>query len=148
MIVPLPIGAFFLTLVGDVLYWQGHDAFWYRFSSVCIRVGICFALLAAVFGAVEYFGVKMSAAGGRTATWHAVLNVTAVALYAASWWLRRDDAAVGDKFSLPMALAVVAFLILGTSGWLGGKLSYHHKVGVVEKGDPEATEIGMRETAS
>jgi len=148
-IVPVPIGAFFLALVGDILHLSGRDPNWYRFSSFCIAVGIVTALLAAVFGAIEYFGVKMSAAGARIATWHAILNVTVVALYAVSWWMRRNDAVLGNaRFSLAMTLAVVAFLMLGVSGWLGGNLAYHHKVGVVEKKDPEATEIGMRESAS
>ncbi|HYK41700.1 MAG TPA: DUF2231 domain-containing protein [Thermoanaerobaculia bacterium] len=148
MIVPLPIGAFFLALVGDILHLSGRDPFWYRFASFCIVVGIVTALLAAVFGAIEYFGVEMSPAGRRVATWHAILNVTVVVLYAVSWWMRRNDAALGnDRFSLAMGLAVVAFLMLGVSGWLGGNLSYHHKIGVVEKLDQKATEIGMRESA-
>jgi uncharacterized membrane protein len=44
-----------------------------------------------------------------------------------------------------MGLAILAFLLLGVSGWLGGNLSYLHKVGVVEDEDPEAREIGLRE---
>lgn len=148
MLVPLPIGAFFLALLGDVVHLSGRDPFWYRFAFVAIGVGVVTALLAALFGAIEYFGVKMSAAGGRIATWHAVLNVTAVVLYAASFWMRRDNAALGtERFTLVFGLAAVGFVLLGVSGWLGGNLAYHHKVGVVEKADPEATEIGMREAA-
>ncbi len=148
MLVPLPIGAFFLALLADLFHLPARDPFWYRFAFVAIGIGIITALLSAVFGAVEYFGVRMSAAGGRIATWHAVLNVTVVVLYAASWFLRRHDAALGtDRFPLVFGLAVVGFVLLGVSGWLGGNLAYHHKVGVVEKADPEATEIGMREPA-
>lgn len=76
------------------------------------------ALIAAVVGTIEYFGVRMSAAGRRVATWHAGLNVTNVALYSVSWWLRRHDAALGtERFVPAMAIAVVAFLLLGVSGW-------------------------------
>jgi hypothetical protein len=35
--------------------------------------------------------------------------------------------------------------MLGVSGWIGGKMSYEHRIGVVEWADPEAREIGMRE---
>jgi uncharacterized membrane protein len=148
MLVPLPIGAFFLALVGDIVHLSGRDPFWYRFAFVCIGVGVLTALLAAIFGAIEYFGVRMSAAGARIATWHAILNVTVVLLYAISWWLRRNDAALAnDRFTAAFGLADDGFVLLGVSGWLGGNLSYHHKVGVVEKKDPEATEIGMREGA-
>jgi uncharacterized membrane protein len=149
MLVPLPIGAFFLALVGDIAYSSTANAFWYRFSCVCIGVGIVTALVAAVFGALEYFSVKMSASGGRLATRHAVLNVTAVGVYAVSFFLRRHDAAFQtDRWPVAFGLAVLGFLLLGVSGWLGGKLSYEHKVGVVENFDPEATEIGKREKAS
>jgi uncharacterized membrane protein len=146
MVVPVPIGAFVLALIGDVAQTRTADVFWYRFSFVCIGIGIVSALLAAVFGIVEYFGVKMSAKGGRIATWHGVLNVTAVVLYLVSFLVRRHDAALhNERWPLAMGTALVAFVILGVSGWLGGKLSFEHKVGVVESLDPEATEIGRRE---
>ncbi len=53
---------------------------------------------------------------------------------------------VGPFFgSIAFVLEVLAFAALGLSGWLGGELSYKHKVGVSEHDDPEATEIGMSE---
>lgn len=147
MIVPIPIGAYFLALVGDIVHTATADAFWYRFSSVCIFAGILSALLAAVLGLIEYFGVTMSARGRRIAGWHARLNVAVTLLYALSYWFRRDDAALQtDRWPLAMGLAVLGFLLLGVSGWLGGNLSYHHKVGVAEDRDAEALEIGMRES--
>ena len=153
MLVPLPIGAFFIALIGDILHVASRDDFrahfWYDVSIWTIAIGIATALLAAVFGAVEYFGVRMSAAGRRIATWHALLNVSVLILYAASLLLRRHGAAFRtDRWPIAFGLAIVAFLLLGASGWLGGKLSYVHKVGVVERADPEATEIGIRESAS
>ena len=90
----------------------------------------------------------MSAKGGKIAIWHGVLNVTAVVLYVVSFLLRRYDAALQhERWPLAMAIALAALVILGVSGWLGGKLSFGHKVGVVEKLDPEATEIGMRKVS-
>lgn len=146
MIVPIPIGAFFLAVAGDLTHAATSDPFWYRFSYVCIGAGLAFALLAAVFGIIEYFGVKMSAPGRRLAAWHARLNVAVILLYAVSFWLRRDGAALAtDRWPLAMWTSLLAFVLLGLSGWLGGNLSYHHKVGVVENKDPEALEIGMHE---
>ncbi|MFN2385029.1 MAG: DUF2231 domain-containing protein [Thermoanaerobaculia bacterium] len=146
MLVPIPIGAFFLALIGDVIHAGGSDPFWYRFSYVCIGAGLAFALLAAVFGLIEYFGVTMSARGKRLAAWHARLNVAVVVLYALSFWMRRGDAALETgRWPLALGTSILGFALLGVSGWLGGNLSYHHKVGVVENKDPEALEIGMRE---
>jgi uncharacterized membrane protein len=146
MIVPIPIGAFFLAFAGDIAHAATADAFWYRFSYVCIGAGLLFAALAAVFGIIEYVGVQMSAPGKKLAGWHARFNVAVILLYGVSFWLRRGDGALGtDRWPLAMGLAILAFLLLGVSGWLGGNLSYLHKVGVVEDEDPEAREIGLRE---
>jgi uncharacterized membrane protein len=144
--VPLPIGAFFLALVADVTHAVTKNPFFYDAAMFAIGVGIVTALLAAVLGLVDYFGVKMSAAGRRLATIHLFINVVAVVLYAISWLMRRDHGALDTaRWPLAFGLAVVPFLMLGISGWIGRKMSYEHKVGVVEWIDPEAREIGMNE---
>jgi uncharacterized membrane protein len=146
-LVPLPIGAFFLAFVADVTHAVTKNSFFYDAAVFAIGVGIVTALLAAVLGLVDYFGVKMSAAGRRLATIHLCLNVVAVVLYAISWLMRRDHGALDTaRWPLAFGLAVVPFLMLGISGWIGGKMSYEHKVGVVEWIDPEAREIGMKES--
>jgi uncharacterized membrane protein len=134
MIVPIPIGAFTLALLGDILHTVSpEDPFWYEFSYACIGVGVLFALFAAVAGAIDYFGVRMSAKAFRIATVHALLNLTVVALYGVSLLLRRNDAAMGeDRWPYAFGLAALGFVLLGVSGWLGGKLAYEHRVGVIE----------------
>jgi len=132
MLVPLPIGAFFLALVGDLVHLSGRDAFWYHLSFVAIGIGVVTALIAAVFGLIDLVGVPMGRSAHRLAITHAVLNVTIVVLYAVSWWMRRDDRALGNaSFTPAFGIAVLAFLMLGVSGWLGGELSYRHRVGVL-----------------
>ncbi len=67
-------------------------------------------------------------------------------LYAFNSYLRRNNGALHTgRWTLAFGLEVLTFLALGVSGWLGGKIAYEHKVGVVENQDPEATEIGRRE---
>src|SRR5205823_3082299 len=93
-----------------------------------------------------YLGVNMSAAGKKIATIHMVLNVSIVSLYTVNWLLRRDGGALDTgRWPLAFGLELVTFLALLLSGWLGGKLSYEHKVGVVEWTDSEANAIGQRE---
>jgi uncharacterized membrane protein len=145
-LVPLPIGAFFIALVADVTHAVTKNPLFYDFAQFAIGVGIVTALAAAVLGLIDYFGVKMSAAGGRLATIHMLINIVAVVLYAISWLLRRSHGALDTpRWPLAFGLEILPFLMLGVSGWLGGKMSYEHKVGVVEWIDPEAREIGMRE---
>jgi Predicted membrane protein len=80
-LVSLPIGAFFLVLVGDIAHARTDADFWYAFSFVCLGAGILMALVAAIAGFVDYFGVRMSDAGFRAARIHMVLNLTGVVLY-------------------------------------------------------------------
>lgn len=145
-VVPLPIGSFFVALTADVAHVVSKKPLFYDIAHFAIGIGIVTALLAAVLGLIDYFGVRMSAAGRRLATIHMLINVTAVVLYAISWLMRRDHAALDTpRWPFALGLAVLPFLMLGVSGWIGGKMSYEHKVGVVEWIDPEAREIGMRE---
>ena len=143
MLVPIPIGAFFVALVGDILHTsRPEDPFWYDLSFTCIGIGLVFALTAAVFGAIDYLGVRMGGQAFRLATLHAVLNVSMSILYAASFLLRRNNAAMAPgRWPAAMGLAVAAFVLLGVSGWIGGKLAYEHRVGVVEA----PPETGARE---
>ncbi|HEV8267023.1 MAG TPA: DUF2231 domain-containing protein [Thermoanaerobaculia bacterium] len=144
--VSLPIGCFFLLFVGDVAQTLTHQPFWYRFSFVCLGAGILTALVAALFGFIDYFTVKMSAAAGRTATIHMVINLVGVVLYTVNFFVRRDSGALNnDLWPLAFGLEVVTFLALGVSGWLGGKLVFHHEVGVIEEVDPEAARITHQE---
>ena len=148
-LVPLPIGSFFLALVADVLHQATKNGFWYDVAEFAIGVGIVTALCAAIFGFIDFFGVEMSQAGWRLAKWHMGINLTAVALYALGFWLRWNHGALGtERWTAAFGLEIVPFLLLGISGWLGGKMSYEHKVGVVENADPEATQLGQKEAKS
>ena len=133
-LVPIPIGAFFLVLVGDVAHAiTPNDPFWYDLSFTCLGVGLITAVLAAVFGAIDYLGVPMSRKAFQIATWHAAANGTALIFMAGTFLLRRHgDAAVGPRWPVAFALFLIGFTILGVGGWIGGKLAYEHRVGVVE----------------
>ena len=145
MLVPIPIGAFFIALIGDILHTlRPEDPFWYGVSFTCIGIGLLFALTAAVFGAIDYLGLQMSSRAFRLATWHAVLNVFMALAYAASFLLRRQNGAVTpNRWPLALGFALVGFGLLCVSGWIGGKLAYEHRVGVLEA-PPEAPEARPR----
>lgn len=150
MIVPIPIGAFALALLGDVLHTVSpEDPFWYEFSYACIGVGVLFALLAAVAGAIDYFGVRMSAKAFRTATIHGLLNLAVVILYGISFLLRRNEGAMpADRWPLALGLAALGFVLLGMSGWQGGKLAYEHRVGMIEPAENPPADARKTRAAS
>jgi hypothetical protein len=119
--------------------------FWYQFpSSASGRASS--RPRSGDFGFVDYFGVRMSAHAEKLATIHMVINLCGVVLYAFNFLLRRNGAALHtNRWPWVFGLELITFAALGVSGWIGGDLSYEHKVGVVEWTDEEANEIGRQE---
>jgi uncharacterized membrane protein len=145
LLVPAPIGAFFLVLVGDIAHAATHDPFWYRFSSVVINFGILFALFAAAAGAVDYLGLPMERRAAGIATWHALSAVAAVVLYGASAVVRQSGAGVlSGRWWTAAAFSTAGFLLLAGAGWLGGKLAHVERIGVVDPPAPAESSPGER----
>lgn len=139
-LVTIPIGAFVLALIGDIVTSAAQTQFWYSFALCCIGIGILGALLAAIFGFVDYFSVSMTSRAKTLATSHMVLNLTAVVLYIISFFLRLNNAAFHtSRWAGVMALEVIALVILATSGWIGGQMAYVYRVGVVEPSEVPET---------
>lgn len=109
MLVPLPIGLWIFSLVSDLVY-------------------------AALPGFIDFLSLSGPRVK-RVAMTHMVLNLTIVALYAVNLWLRTTSA---PGAAAPLALSIVAVLMLAVSGWLGGELVFRHGVAV----DRDSTMIG------
>src|SRR5262252_2464956 len=128
MLVVLPFGLWVAALVFDIIYAitgrpsMRTAAFW--------NVG---ALLAAIPGFVDWLTLTGRAA--RLATYHMILNLAAVVIFAISWFIRTRVAADSPW---PLILSIVGIIGVGISGWLGGKLVYVYRVGVEEEEDRRA----------
>lgn len=143
MLVPIPIGAFALTFVGDLAYATSGLHFWYAFAFVSMGIGILGAVAAAPFGLADYLGIPAGTQAKRTATVHLTLNATALVLYVMNWMLRRGGGAAGEEmWPLAFLVEVFAFVSLALSGWLGGRLVFEDKVGVTEARPPGETRPG------
>lgn len=138
MLIPLPIGLFVGAIVCDIILGFTGNPFWAQVSVVLIGFGIVGALLAAVFGFVDYFTAPMPADAKATATTHMLLNLLAVVVFAAAFWIR-----LGNNVSTAgIALTVIGVLVLAVGGYLGGHLSFHFGVGV--EADALARSNGLR----
>ena len=128
MVVPLPIGALTFALASDLAYVATGDRFWARASTVLLGTGIATGALAGAIGSVDFTG-RDQVREHPEAWIHAGGNVAALALSAASLMSRRSDPA---KAIMPvgLGLSLVTGAILMVTGWLGGELSYRHRVGV------------------
>ena len=85
------------------------------------------ALVAAVPGFVDY--LALTGRARRIATWHMLLNLGAVALFAVNAFVRMR---VGLESRWPLVLSLIGVVGVLVSGWLGGELVYVERVGVEE----------------
>lgn len=131
-LVHLPIALLPLATVFDVAsHAVNVTAFpFVRSAFICLVTGIATALLAAVFGFVDYTDIRNDHPAKRVATAHLVLNLVAVGLYAGSAGLRFGTLDAAATPWLPLILALVALAVLSYSGYLGGILVYDDGVAV------------------
>ena len=92
-----------------------------------VPAGIAAGLLAAVPGIIDYHAsVPPDSSAKERATKHAALNTTAIALFAAGWWLGRSR----RRSTLPLVLQGLGTAALSAGSWMGGVLVSRNQIGV------------------
>src|SRR3990170_1913522 len=90
MLIVLPLGLFIGAVLFDAVYlWRGLPAF----ATVAywnIAAGIVGGLLAAVFGAIDWFAIPAGTRAKRIGLLHGGSNVVVVAAFAAGLVMRRN----------------------------------------------------------
>ena len=127
MLIPFPIAMLVGAFVTDVLFLIYGGGF-ANASKWLLAFGIGTALLAAVFGLIDFMGDDRIRRLGH-ALQHMIANVTAVVVALINLIIRLGDESANVE-SLGVYLSGATVLILVFSGWRGGDLVYHHKVGV------------------
>jgi uncharacterized membrane protein len=127
MLIPLPAAAFIFQLFTDLAWLQTDNAFWAQASWYLLVAGLATGVLAGLVGAVDYFTIQRvrQLASGRV---HAIGNVVALALAAGNLASRADD--VRDIAGTGLILTLATMALLSVTAWLGGELSYRHRIGV------------------
>lgn len=128
MLIVFPLGLLATAVVFDVIFLVTDNPTWTQASFYMIGAGVVTGLLAAVPGTADWLAIPRGTRAKRIGLLHGVGNVVVVALFALSWYLRRDNP------TLPPTEAVVAGLLgAGISlvtAWLGGELVDRLGVGV------------------
>jgi nitrite reductase/ring-hydroxylating ferredoxin subunit/uncharacterized membrane protein len=128
-IIPFPFAFLYGAFLADVAGRLAGRPLWWTIGAHLAVAGIVTALVAAVPGFIDYlYTVPPRSTGKRRATRHMLANLSAVALFAAAWWMRGSfDAMPGTT---PLVLEALAAALLTAGGWMGGVLVNRNQIGV------------------
>ena len=133
MLIPFPIVGFIGALGTDIAFKVTGDPKWAQASKLLLGIGLVGAVGAAATGFTDYLGDERVPQISE-ANQHMIANMSLVTIQAVNMGIRL----VSEKEEVTtanLALSGAAFLVVGYSGWLGGELSYRHRVGVQETED-------------
>jgi uncharacterized membrane protein len=120
MLVAFPIGLWVFALVCDIVAALGGNSSWSAVALYCVGGGIVGAIIAAVPGLIDYFSIDETAMR-RIATFHLVVNLGALAVFALNLWSRFS---LAHGSVVPLVLSIVGVIGIGIGGWLGGEMVY------------------------
>ena len=103
-LIPIPIGLWVFSFVADLIFlWRGNPIWAEYIAFYTLLGGIIGAALAAVFGMVDRLGMKETDAV-PTANRHMVLNVVALLVFVASFYLRTMSGMRGQGNCTPLTI--------------------------------------------
>lgn len=136
MLIPVPFGLFataaLIDVAGAFFRWQALSvvSFWN------IAIGSVTAVIAAIFGAIDWSGIPSGTRAKRVGAIHAIANGGTIALFVAALAIRADE----PFFAVPSAALVAevaALLLVCGAGWLGGELVDKLAIGVDPNAHPD-----------
>lgn len=119
LLVMVPIGSWTSATVLDLA--GGRDS--RKAAQLLVGLGVLSFPTAALTGWAEWGGAAREQRDKRVGVVHAVSNVAAASLFAASWKARRRD-----RYVRGVALGLVGHAAVGLGGFLGGHLTEARKV--------------------
>src|SRR5689334_1746156 len=128
ILIVFPLGLLATAVIFDIIRMISANSMWSQVAFYMIGAGILGGLIAAVFGLVDWLGITSGTRAKRLGAIHGLGNLVVVLLFAASWWLRRDDPRAPAALALVLSFAGGA--LSAVTGWLGGELVDRMGVGV------------------
>jgi uncharacterized membrane protein len=136
MLIVFPLGLLAMAVVFDVIAIVLADGYWSEIAFWMIAAGVVTGLLAAPFGAIDWWAIPSGTRAKRVGALHGIGNVVVVLLFALSWLMRQQAPAAPEGMALAFSFAG-GVLALGT-GWLGGELVDRLAIGVDDGAHPDA----------
>ena len=143
ILIPFPIALWVFSLVADIIFlWRGNPVWKNYIAFYTLLAGIIGAAAAAVPGIIDWLSLTDKSVV-KIANWHARLNVIALLVFAASFYLRttKGSSMVSGSYTIPVAISVLGVILISISGWLGGELVFRHAVAV----EPQPGNNAIRE---
>lgn len=128
MLIVFPLGLLATSLFFDLIAAAADHRALFAASYYMIAAGIISALIAAVFGLIDFLAIPHGTRAKRVGYLHGGGNLVLVALFALSWFLRRDNPT--DPGTLAIVLSGLGAGLGAVTGWLGGELVDRLGVGI------------------
>jgi uncharacterized membrane protein len=128
MLIVFPLGLLITAVIFDLIYLFSDNGKWAETAYYMIAAGIIGGLLAALFGLIDWIALPSGTRAKSIGLWHGLGNVIVIALFAASWLLRRGDP--DDPTALAFVPSVLGVALGTVTAWLGGELVDRLGVGV------------------
>lgn len=129
LLIPFPIALLVATFASDLVFWGTNDAFRARASFWLLTAALVMSAAAAMAGFADFLG--NSRIRSMSDAWqHMIGNVVAVVLALANFLLRWSMEPSQGVLAWGIVLSALIVLILLFTGWKGGSLVYHHRIGM------------------
>ena len=130
MLIVFPLGLLATSLIFDIIHWITGNGFFSMVAFWMITAGVIGALLAAIFGLIDWLAIPAGTRAKTLGLWHGVGNVVIVLLFIVSWLIRLN--AQANPSVIAYILSIVGVVLALVTGWLGGELVERLGVGVDE----------------
>lgn len=132
ILVTVPIGAWVASLVFDIIAKTADNPSPYALGAkALVGIGIVGAVVAALFGLMDFLAIPNHTRAQKTGILHMCLNVAVLVLFIVSFAMRSDQ----EPSTGLVVLSVIALGILGVSGWMGGRMTYRYGIRVAREAD-------------
>ncbi len=137
MLIAFPVTTLIGAALTDAVFLVTGGPFWSTASWWLLLSGIVSGAVAAVPGAIDYFTIP-KVRSLPSAKVHGLGNLLAITLAIINLLMRDSDGSVVTSLEFILSLAVVG--LLGVTAWLGGELSYRHRIGVIANDSDSITD--------
>ena len=130
LLVPVVIGMYVAATLADIGFNRTSDPFWARSASWLLLGSVLAGLIAALPGLIDLLSIER--ARELSISWyHAAGNGLFLTVAAVNYAERQSD--LQTVSSNQMLLTGTGLVLLAISGWLGGEMTFRHRIGATDR---------------